>query len=115
MVARAVIVIQSEVSIPHANDQPDSVIANQELLGKFDKSMFFSSEVNKIIGYISDYVVINVHHTNMVSQMKVASYAIVTQVVQMDSNVMQTVNVHVMTMSKADDVTDVKRTNITVI
>lgn len=75
----------------------------------------FSSEVNKITGYISDYVVINVHHTNMVSQMKVASYAIVTQVVQMDSNVMQTVNVHVMTMSKADDVTDVKRTNIIVI
>lgn len=51
----------------------------------------------------------------MVSQMKVASYAIVTQVVQRDSNVMQTVNVHAMTMSKADDVTDVKRTNIIVI
>lgn len=51
----------------------------------------------------------------MVSQMKVASYAIVTQVVQMDFNAMQTVNVHAMTMSKADDVTDVKRTNIIVI
>lgn len=41
-----------------------------------------------------------------------ANHVIVMKVDQKVSNAMPMVNVHVMTMSKADDVTDAKRTNI---
>lgn len=64
---------------------------------------------------ILDYVVTNVHHINMDSPSMVASHVIVMKVDQKVSNVIHLANVHVMTMSKADDAIDAKRTNLTVI
>lgn len=54
---------------------------------------------------------INALHINTDFRRKAANRAIVMKVVQKVFNVMHPANVHVMTMLKVDDVTDVKKIN----
>lgn len=119
MAARAATAIPSVASIHRANVLLVNVTANRASLGKSSYSHVSHEYICIHFHFFhfvcAVFVVINALRINMVSRLKAASHATVTQAAPKDSNATNTVNVRVTTMSKVVVATAAKRTNTTVI
>lgn len=111
MAARIVTAIQLEVITPPATDSQVSASARKVLQGKLSDVFLHFSEKYLQIHLSQDFVVTSVQPISTAFQRKDVSLAIAMKVVQKDSNVMNTANVHVMIMSKEGSAIAAKKIN----